>query len=184
MSTNKTLQLKLLSWALKQLLRKKPSFVNSQTLFLLKHLTTDSRENPFNHFLFITGWHAVENFNRCVSVASNTAILTSVHHLTLQKHSVRGRFGPHQSYVVMGTSVTGLQTQPLQTLPAGCNLKPETAHNQRVLVLLYMELALLLLLLPLLLQSQYIYMSQKGNSTIITGRSTKIKKKQQFFKTV
>lgn len=90
-------------------------------------------------------WSTLTVVQNHVSVASNAAILTSAGHLTLQTGCDRSRFGHHQSYVVVVTSVTSLQTQPLQTLPAGCNFKPETAHNQRVVVLLYVELTLLLL---------------------------------------
>lgn len=114
-----------------------------------------------------------QSFKIVSSVASKAAILTSAGHLTLQTGSDRGRYGRHQSYVVVVTSVTSLQTQPLQTLPTGCNLKPETAHNQCVLVLLYAELTLLLLSpLP---RSRHTHGVQKGNSTLITARNTRIK---------
>lgn len=97
-------------------------------------------------------WSTLTVVQNHVSVASNTAILTSASHLTLQTCSDRSLFGHHQSYIVVVTSVTSLQTQLLQTLPAGCNLKPETAHNQRAVVLLLdvEPTLLLLLLLPLL----------------------------------
>lgn len=86
-----------------------------------------------------------QSFKIVSSAALKPAILSSAGHLTLQTGSDRSRYGRHPSCLVVVTSVTSLQTQPLQTLPTGCNLKPETAHNQCVLVLLNAELALLLL---------------------------------------
>lgn len=116
-----------------------------------------------------------QSFKIVSSVASKAAILTSAGHLTLQTGSDRDRYGRHQSYVVVVTSVTSLQTQPLQTLPTGCNLKPETAHNQCVLVLLYAELTLLLLSALPRSRHTHTHGAKKGNSTLITARNTRIK---------